>query len=105
VGSFGAGCTGAKFELRVDGIVRRGDPRVRARVYEAEAGFPGAPASMTGIYQGLSVGEHTLSVWVSGSHGGGGQVAVDAGCWSTDHVVIKEFLPLWASFVPVTFKN
>lgn len=105
VGSFAGGATGARFQLRIDDVVRRGDPRVRARVHSSETGVSGVPASMTGIYDGLSVGEHTLSMWVQGVHGGGTTAGVDPGCWSTDHVVIKEFLPLWATFVPVTFKD
>jgi len=106
VNSLAAGTNGAIFELRVDGVARRSDQRVRARVYKTELGAPGVPASMTGVWSGLSAGEHTLNLWVQASNdGSGGKVGVDNGCWSTDHVVIKEFLPLWATFVPVTFKN
>jgi hypothetical protein len=45
---------------------------------------------MTGIFTGLGVGSHTVSMWVQGSFAGGSAGGLDPGCWSTDHAVVKE---------------
>jgi hypothetical protein len=82
---------GAKFELRVDDAATT-NGRARANIRSAEAGFDGVPVSITGIFTGLSSGSHTVSIWVRTSTGTGSDAAVDPGCWSTDHIIIKELL-------------
>ena len=57
----------------------------------SEVGSNGVFASMTGFFTGLSTGSHTVSISVRTSQGNGSNAMVDPGCWSTDHVVIKEF--------------
>jgi hypothetical protein len=82
---------GAEFELRVDDAATT-NGRARANIRSAEAGFDGVPVSITGIFTGLSSGSHTVSIWVRTSTGTGSDAAVDPGCWSTDHIIIKELL-------------
>lgn len=98
VSSFTSG-TGAVFEVRVDDTATT-NGRARASLRAAEAGGGGIQASITGIFTGLSQGTHTVSVWVNGAHGGGTGAYVDPGCWSTDHVVVKEYRSFGAAFLP-----
>jgi hypothetical protein len=81
--------TGAHFELRVDDSpVATG--RARANMRLSEAGGSGIPVSITGIFTGLGVGSHTVSMWVKGATSGT-TAMVDPGCWTDDHVIAKEF--------------
>ena len=82
--------TGAAFELRVDDTATT-NGRARANLKSSEIGSDGILASITGIFTGLSSGTHTVSIWVRGVNGSGTSAFVDPGCWSTDHIVIKEF--------------
>ena len=82
--------TGAMFELRVDNAATS-DGRARASFKASEVGSNGVFASMTGIFTGLSSGSHTVSIWVRTSQGTGANAMVDPGCWSTDHIVVREF--------------
>lgn len=47
---------------------------------------------MTGVFEGLGRGTHTVSIWVRTSQvGAATQVMVDPGCWGTDQVVVEEY--------------
>lgn len=83
--------TGALFELRIDdGATTEG--RARANLRASEMGLiSGMPASITGIFTALGPGAHTVSLWVMGVNGTASQARVDGGCWSSDHVVVREF--------------
>lgn len=99
VGSFASG-TGAIFELRVDDAV---SPlgRARANLRAAEAGGGGVHVTITGSFTGLSAGEHTASMWVRTSNGGAAtQALVDPGCWSSDVLIVQEYLPFGFTFLP-----
>jgi hypothetical protein len=81
--------TGAHFELRVDdNPVSVGRARVNMRT--SDAGGSGIPVAFTGIFTGLSAGSHTVSMWVKGVSSGT-TAMVDPGCWTDDHIIIKEF--------------
>jgi len=86
------GSPGAIFELRVDGAATS-NGRARASFRYSETGNgAGVQTSITGIFTGLAASGHTVSMWVqavgAGASGTGAQL--DPGCWSTDHVVVKE---------------
>jgi hypothetical protein len=81
--------TGARFEIRIDNLATT-TGRARANIKSSEAGEPGIPVSITGIFTGFSTGTHTVSIWVAASYGSGTNGMVDPGCWSTDHVVVRE---------------
>jgi hypothetical protein len=86
------GSPGAIFELRVDGAATS-NGRARASFRYSETGNgAGVQASITGIFTGLAASAHTVSMWVqavgAGASGTGAQL--DPGCFSTDHVVVKE---------------
>lgn len=99
VGSFASG-TGAVFELRVDDAASTAG-RARANLRAAQAGGGGVQSSILGYFTGLSAGEHTASIWVRTSTGGAAsQAMVDPGCWSTDVLVVKEYAPFGATFLP-----
>ena len=82
--------TGATFELRVDNSPS-GYGYARSNLRVPDAGTEGVPISITGIFTSLSAGNHTVSIWVAGMWCGGTDAYVDSGCWSSDHIVIKEF--------------
>jgi hypothetical protein len=90
VGSFGSGATGTRFELRVDNSATT-NGRARASVQVGESGGSGVPVSITGIFTGLGSGTRTVSIWAATSFGASYSVMVDPGCWSSDHIVVKEF--------------
>lgn len=88
-GSF-VGSNGATFELRIDG----GEStvgRARASVKSTEVGGSGVPVTMIGIFNELSQGNHTVSIWVKTTYGSVTEAMVDPGCWSSDVVVVKEY--------------
>jgi hypothetical protein len=100
IGSFTSG-TGAVFELRVDDAPSTVG-RARANLRAAEAGGGGLQTSITGIFSGLSSGEHTASLWVRTSvAGSASQALVDPGCWSTDVLIVKEYTPFGQTFMPL----
>jgi hypothetical protein len=90
VGSFDAGATGAAFELRVDNAAVATAGPAQAIVRTSEAGGGGVQVSITGIFTGLSAGNHTVSIWVKGCWGGGSSAYLDPGSFDSDHTVIKE---------------
>lgn len=81
--------TGAVFELRVDNTATT-NGRARANLKAAEVGGAGVPVSIMGIFTGFGAGTHTVSIWVAASYGSGTNAYVDPGCWSTDHIVVRE---------------
>ncbi len=81
---------GAVFELRIDNVAST-NGRARARLRSSEAGINGVPVSIAGIFTGQSAGTQTVSMWMRGSGGSGTSAQLDPGCWSTDHVVVKEY--------------
>ena len=89
VDSMLVGATGAIFELRVDNNATS-TGRARASLRRAEVGGGGVPVSIAGIFTGLGAGNHTVSMWIQGAYAGGSGATLDPGCWSTDHVVVKE---------------
>ena len=80
---------GAIFELRVDDIASSVG-RARAVVKSGEAGSDGVMSTLTGLFPGLSVGTHTVSLWARTSSGTATGAMWDPGCWSADVVIAKE---------------
>jgi hypothetical protein len=88
--TFGSGCTGVVYELRVDGAATTiGKASFLVRI--AGTYYPG---SITGIFDNISAGSHVVSIWAKGVHGGGTNAAYDPGCFNstgTNSVLIKEY--------------
>jgi hypothetical protein len=82
--------TGAIFEVRIDDLPTT-QGRARASFKSAEVGDDGVPVSITGIFTGLGAGPHTVSIWMRAANGAGSRAMVDPGCWSSDHIVVREF--------------
>lgn len=86
--------SGVVFELRIDDVSSTNGPArvvLKAAEAESEAGaLASMPVSITGIFSGLAAGTHSVSVWAAGTYGAGTDVLVNPGCWSNDHVVLKE---------------
>jgi hypothetical protein len=80
--------TGAHFELRVDNVATT-NGRARAILRASEAGV-GSLASITGVFTGLSVGTHTISMWVLGAGNGGTVAMTDPGNFADDHIIVRE---------------
>jgi hypothetical protein len=81
--------TGVRFELRVDNVATT-NGRARSLVKAAEVGVDGVQSSITGIFTNLMAGTHTVSLWAVGANGDATNAMWDPGCWSSDHVVVKE---------------
>jgi hypothetical protein len=99
--------TGVQFELRVDDAASTAG-RIRGvlRSGEVTAGN-GSSVSMGGFFEGLAPGTHTVSMWAR--TGGGGSdsdnVMYDPGCWSSDHVTVKEYLPFGSVAIPAVLRD
>jgi hypothetical protein len=81
---------GVVYELRVDGVATSiGNATVLLRTagtYE--------PVTITGVFNNLSAGSHTVSLWAKAANGTGTSVMWDAGCFNgagTNNVLVKEF--------------
>ncbi len=100
-----SGSSGAYFELRVDdqaSNMGRARATVRAGDYSVSHGVP---VSMSGVFTGLAAGSHTVSIWVrAGGSGSGTGGRVDPGCWSSDHIVVRETLPFGSTYLPTIVK-
>lgn len=98
--------TGLRFELRVDDTATT-IGRIRAVLKDFEVGVgSGRNASMDGFYKGLSAGTHTVSMWAQTANGTDSDtVMYDPGCWSSDVVTIKEYLPFGIVALPAVLNN
>jgi hypothetical protein len=97
-----ASSNGAVFELRVDDQPSPvGRARATIRLNELP-GSSGVQVSITGVFPDLAAGEHTVSLWVraGGVAGSGTGARVDPGCWSSDHIVVREYAPFGLTFLP-----
>ncbi len=81
--------TGATFELRIDDVPTT-LVYARNNLKASEAGPDGIPATIMGVFPGLSAGAHTVSIWVEGANGPGTSAYLDPGCWETASVVVQE---------------
>ncbi len=98
--------TGVIYELRVDDEASTVG-RIQANLKTVELGtITGRQAPMGGFFQGLAPGEHTVSMWAraSGHANTATNVMYDPGCWSTDHVTVKEYLPFGTIAVPAVIR-
>ncbi len=85
------GATGVIFELRVDDqppIADSGQMMVRS----AEAATY-VPNTASGYWEGLSPGEHTVSMWVRTSTGTASAL-MNPGGWASNDVIVNTALPL-----------
>ncbi|WP_374687535.1 hypothetical protein [Promineifilum sp.] len=98
--------TGLRYELRVDDAPTTLG-RIRAILKSAEVGGGvGRNATMGGFYEGLAAGTHTVSIWAQTANGTDSDtVMFDAGCWSSDVVTIKEYLPFGTIALPAILSN
>ena len=81
--------------------------RIRAVLKAEEVGSGvGRNATMSGFYEGLAAGTHTVSVWARTANGNDSDsVMYDPGCWSSDVVNIKEYLPFGVVSLPAILRN
>jgi len=98
--------TGLQYELRVDDA-ESASGRVRGVLKQEETGGGvGRSVSMGGFFEGLSAGTHTVSMWARVANGTtAASVMYDPGCWSSDHVLVKEYLPFGAVALPAVMNN
>ncbi len=83
--------TGVTFELTVDNVATTyGWARSTIKVAEAGVTSDGVQSSMTGIFSGLGVGLHTVSIQASGVGGTATNAMWNPGCFQSDQVIIKE---------------
>ena len=98
--------TGLRYELRVDDVASS-EGRIRGVLKASEVGSGvGRSTSMGGFWYGLSVGTHTVSMWAQVANGTtAATVMYDPGCWSADHVTIKEYLPFGTVALPAILRE
>ena len=98
--------TGLVYELRVDDAASSAG-RIRGVLKSDETGNGvGRSVSMGGFFEGLSAGTHTASLWARVANGTTATtVMYDPGCWSSDHVLVKEYLPFGAIALPAVMNN
>jgi hypothetical protein len=100
------GTTGVYFELRVDdanGIaVAPGVPSGLGLVRAVEINQYVA-SSFSGYWQDLPAGTHTVSMWgrTATGAGQGDNALIDPGGWASSVVIVKEYLPFGATFLPL----
>ncbi len=82
--------------------------RIRAVIRTAEIvdGHPSS-VSMGGFFEGLTTGTHTVSMWAhtGGSGTDSDGVTYESGCWTNDHILVKEYLPFGSIAVPAVLKD
>jgi hypothetical protein len=99
------GGLGVVFELRVDDVASSYG-RARATIHVEDLPQYGQLASITAFYDGLTPGAHTVSLWArTGSGGSTTGAIVDSGCWASDHVAIKEYLPFGSVAIPAVLRD
>lgn len=83
---------GTKFELRVDDESSTVG-QARALVREEEVGLKGISTSISGYFEDLPAGTHTISIWARASGSGTATtLRINPNCFSdVDQVTIKEF--------------
>jgi hypothetical protein len=87
---FLTGCTGVEFELRVDDA-KTTIGNATALVEKQETFVP---ISINGVFKGLAVGSHTVSLWARSSNGNATGAEYDWGCYNSagiNNVLIKEY--------------
>lgn len=106
VGSLSADSDGAGFELRIDDTPSTHGQAgaVFWRVADKPSPCCGIPASIKGIFSGLTPGNHTVSFWVGAIFGSGTNASV-APFGTRGQVVILEHMSLsTGSFLPLIQK-
>lgn len=98
--------TGLRYELRVDDAASTAG-RIRGVLKDAETGGGvGRNVSMGGFFEGLAPGTHTVSMWAQVANGTtAANVMYDPGCWSSDHVLVKEYLPFGSVAIPAVLRD
>ncbi len=96
--------TMAHFELRVnDSASLIG--RARTAVTNIDDSPVLMPASFTGMFNGLKVGDHTASMWVRSTAGTTiSSVTVNPNGLPVDVLIVKEYLPFGFSYLPMIAK-
>jgi hypothetical protein len=97
---------GVLFEMRVDDT-DSGVGRIRALLRSDEVtNAGGVTASMGGVFEGLPAGTHMVSMWAMATNSGTATgVQMDPGCFSSDHVLVKEHLPFGAVAIPAVLRD
>lgn len=92
VNAFAGGATGAIYELRVDNTATTiGNATA---LFRSTLATEYLPVNITGLFNGLSAGTHTASVWVKTVYGSATGAYFDPGCFNsfgTNTLLIKEF--------------
>jgi len=83
-GTFASGATGIKFEIRIDDNSATFDNKGSIRTSDAEEFL-----SIIAVFQSLSAGNHTVSVWARTNTGTSNGVLLDPGGWS-GAILVKE---------------
>ncbi len=107
VGASATNGTGVRFELRVDDATSAAG-RIRAVIRSGEiVAGSGSSVSMGGFFEGLAPGTHTVSMWAAtgGSGTDSDTVMYDPGCWSSDHVLVKEYPPFGSVVIPAVLRD
>lgn len=101
--NFSEGVHGVYFELRVDGVASS-IGRARAVLRSSEISGDGVYVSFTGMFSGLAAGAHTASMYVRTSTLTASGPAQNPGCYDSDVLIVKEYLPFGVTYMPLINK-
>lgn len=92
--------SGAIFQLRIDGV--EPIPYSGMSIIKIEEKTQYVPSTFSGIWQGLSAGNHTVSLYVKtfGTDVAGINAIMNPGGFLSNVVIIKETLPFGATYLP-----
>ncbi len=95
--------TGLIFELRVDDTPSPIGLAQAIVTQDVNTSF-GLPAVFTGFFSGLSVGDHTASIWVRTKDQTATNASIDPANIGANVLIVKEHLPFGVAYLPMIAK-
>lgn len=94
--------TGTYFRLMVDDYGPTPDSGMA--VIRSEEIVDSIPLTFSGYWQNLPEGQYAVSMWVRAVTGSGTYAIINPGAWESTDVIVKEYLPLGSTYLPLMKK-